>query len=201
MQLFSVKNFVIKFILRTIYSKKGLLLGEKTLFSGLPNLLIEQNSSIHIGDLCIIRNMIEIRSLKSSSVSLGRNCRIDNFVRLLSTNQSKLSIGNNSRIGFGTIMNGGSDLTIGENVLVSGYVYIQTSNHLMARSNRIINQGFDHKPIIIEDDVWIGAHSIILPGVKLGKGCVIGANSVVTRDTEEYSLNVGSPTKLISYRK
>ena len=59
-------------------------------------------------------------------------------------------------------MNGGSDLTIGENVLVSGYVYIQTSNHLMARSNRIMNQGFDHKPIIIEDDVWIGAHSIIL---------------------------------------
>ena len=50
-------------------------------------------------------------------------------------------------------MNGGSDLTIGENVLVSGYVYIQTSNHLMARSNRIMNQGFDHKPIIIEDDV------------------------------------------------
>ena len=71
----------------------------------------------------------------------------------------------------------------------------------MARSNRIMNQGFDHKPIIIEHDVWIGAHSIILPGVKLGKGCVIGANSVVTRDTEEYSINVGSPAKLISYRK
>ena len=72
MQLFSVKNFVIKVILRTIYSKK-VFCSVKKPFLWSSNILIDENSSIHIGDLCIIRNMIEIRSLKSSCVSLGRN--------------------------------------------------------------------------------------------------------------------------------
>ena len=64
-----------------------------------------------------------------------------------------------------------------------------------------MEQGFDHAPIIIEDDVWIGAHCIILPGVTIKKGSIIGANSVVKEDTEELSINAGRPAKLISHRK
>ncbi|HVA26972.1 MAG TPA: acyltransferase [Candidatus Baltobacteraceae bacterium] len=56
------------------------------------------------------------------------------------------------------------------------------------------------KPIRIEDDVWIGAGAVILPGVVVRRGSVIGANAVVTRDTEEYSVNVGIPAKKIRSR-
>lgn len=54
--------------------------------------------------------------------------------------------------------------------------------------------------IIIEDDVWIGARSIILSGVRIGKGAVIGAGSVVTKDVDPYSIVAGNPAKLIKYR-
>lgn len=180
---------------------KKVFVGKNIEFSGLPSLIIDQESEIHFGDSSICRKMVEIRSLKSSAVRISRDCRVDNLVRLLATNQSNLTIGDGSRIGMATIMNGGCDIRIGENVLISGFVYLQTSSHRRSKSKRIMAQGFDHAPIIIEDDVWIGAHCIILPGVTLKKGSIIGANSVVKEDTEEFSINAGSPAKLISHRK
>jgi maltose O-acetyltransferase len=66
----------------------------------------------------------------------------------------------------------------------------------------MIDQGFkDKEPVIIEDDVWIGARVIILPGVKIGKGSIVGAGAVVTKDVEPYSIVAGVPAKLIRKRK
>ena len=63
-------------------------------------------------------------------------------------------------------------------------------------------QGFTEvDPIVIEDDVWIGARVIILKGVTIGKGSIIGAGSVVTKDVEPYSIVGGNPAKLIRKRK
>jgi maltose O-acetyltransferase len=56
------------------------------------------------------------------------------------------------------------------------------------------------KAIIIEDDVWIGAGAVIMPGVTLRRGTVVGANSVVTKDTEEYAVVVGAPARKIRSR-
>ena len=54
--------------------------------------------------------------------------------------------------------------------------------------------------IVIEDDVWIGSNSVILPSVSLGRGAVIGAGSVVTKDMEPYSIVFGTPAKLYKIR-
>ena len=51
--------------------------------------------------------------------------------------------------------------------------------------------------IVIEDDVWIGFNSSILKGVKIGKGAIIGSNSVVTKDVESWTVNVGNPLRCI----
>jgi acetyltransferase-like isoleucine patch superfamily enzyme len=55
-------------------------------------------------------------------------------------------------------------------------------------------------PIVVEDDVWIGMNSIVLSGVRLARGSVIGAGSVVTKDTEPYSINCGNPARLVRKR-
>ena len=54
--------------------------------------------------------------------------------------------------------------------------------------------------IIIEDDVWIGRNAIVMPGIKIGKGSIIGAGSVVTRNVESFSVVGGVPAKLIKKR-
>ena len=65
----------------------------------------------------------------------------------------------------------------------------------------IRNQGrTEIKPVIIGDDVWIGARAIIMPGIVIGRGAVIGAGSVVTKNVDEYAVVAGNPARVIKYR-
>jgi len=58
----------------------------------------------------------------------------------------------------------------------------------------------EEQPVIIENDVWIGARVIILPGVHIGKGVVIGAGAVVAKDIPNYSITVGNPARVVRMR-
>lgn len=62
-------------------------------------------------------------------------------------------------------------------------------------------QGYSHAPIIIEEDTWVGTHAVIFPGVKLGRGSVVGSNSVVNKSTKEYTVVGGIPAKELKYRE
>ena len=112
-----------------------------------------------------------------------------------------VSIGDNSGIGVNCELNGKID--IGNNVLMGPEVVFYTTNHeFIDKDKTIISQGYrDEKPIIIEDDCWIGRRAIILPGVKISKGTVVGAGAIVTKDFPEYSIIAGNPAKEIGRRK
>ena len=60
-------------------------------------------------------------------------------------------------------------------------------------------KGYKSAPVVIEDDVWLGFRSIILPGISLGKGSVVGAGAVVTKDVPPYAVVVGNPGRIIKY--
>ncbi|HOA81763.1 MAG TPA: DapH/DapD/GlmU-related protein, partial [Defluviitaleaceae bacterium] len=66
---------------------------------------------------------------------------------------------------------------------------------LSTKNEYVKNKLIKAQEIVIEDDAWIGAGAIILPGVRIGRGAVIGAGAVVTRDIPEYSIAVGVPAK------
>ena len=78
---------------------------------------------------------------------------------------------------------------------------MRTAGHNFERADiPIRNQGHICKNIMIEDVVWLGANVVVLGGVTIGKGCVIGAGSVVTKNIEAYSIAVGVPAKVIKNR-
>jgi len=92
-------------------------------------------------------------------------------------------------------------IVVGNNVLIGPYTMFNTGNHLYKSKNVLINdQEHEYGEIIIEDDVWIGGHACILPGVTIGKGSVVGANAVVTKSIEPYTVVAGVPAKEINKR-
>jgi chloramphenicol O-acetyltransferase type B len=139
------------------------------------------HSNVHILENCILNNS-EIHSYSY----LGKNCLIQN-----ATIGKFCSIANDVSIGLG---NHPSD-------------YFSTSPLLYRRQNTFkINliekdlQFEEYLPVSIGNDVWIGSRSIILDGIIIGNGCIVAANSVVTKDVEPYSIIGGVPAKLIKYR-
>ncbi len=111
-----------------------------------------------------------------------------------------LSIGDYSSIGprseiFGVV-------TIGNDVMMGPDVVIQTNNHKHDRTDIPMRlQGFEEpREVVIGDDVWIGQRVIILPGVTVGKGCIIAAGAVVTKDVPEYSVVAGVPARVVKSR-
>lgn len=111
------------------------------------------------------------------------------------------------RVGPKVTINDGCFLTalygieIGENTSIGEYTSIRDYNHAFDSSNKPIKQqGYTGAPIHIGCDVWIGRGCIILPGVSIGRGAVVGANSVVTKSLPAFSISVGVPAKVVRTR-
>lgn len=107
-----------------------------------------------------------------------------------------ISLGNATRIGPESTLGGYGGIKIGSNVVVSKNVLIESAG-LDFKNNSV---PYKHKamPIVIEDEVWIGANAIILGGVTIGKGSIIGAGAVVSKSLPEKTIVVQSPTRILT---
>ena len=114
---------------------------------------------------------------------------------------SRITLGKNVGINSNCYLNGVGEIDIGNFVLLGNNITISSGKHpINGKYPEIFERPTIPMKIIIEDGVWIGSGSVIMPGITLRRGCVIGANSVVTKDTDLYSINVGSPAKCIGFR-
>lgn len=113
---------------------------------------------------------------------------------------SELEIGDNSGIGVNCRILG--PVSIGNDVMMAPDVIIQTRSHRFDCVDVPMRlQGSrDTQAVVISDDVWIGTRVIILPGVTVGRGAIVGAGAVVTKDVPEYAIVGGNPARIIRYR-
>ena len=126
----------------------------------------------------------------------GKNVNIEKFARFT----PELKIGDNSGVGIMCEVNG--DVTIGKDVMMGPEVVIYTSGHKYDDLDvPMMQQGStEQRPVVIEDDVWIGRRAIIMGGVHIGKGAIIGAAAVVTKDVPAYAVVGGVPAKILKMR-
>jgi len=100
------------------------------------------------------------------------------------------------------IISGDAGIAIGNNVMIGQYAKLFATNHEHSNVNvPMTKQELTSKRINICDDVWIGANAIILSGVTIGKGAIVGAGAVVTKNVAGYAIVGGVPAKLIKSRK
>ena len=152
---------------------------------------------------CIERRAIvrPISHWGRGKVNIGKNCYVGCNSQLVPSEKGVITIGDNSTINPGCFLYGAGGISIGNNVRIGPCCKIVAVNHVFKDPDiPICKQGVTTLGITIEDDCWIGASSIILDGVTIRSGSVIGAGSVVNRDTLEKTVYVGVPAKPIKCR-
>lgn len=155
----------------------------------------------------LIRLPFDIRNKRNIKIgngfTSGFGCRIEAFP-LDSKNKICITIGDDVQINDYVHIGAVGSITIGNNVLMASKIYISDHNH--GNYDELIS---DHpmsipmdrkaicRPVVIGDNVWLGESVCVLPGVTIGKGCVVGALSVVTKSIPPYTIAVGSPAKVV----
>jgi len=148
-----------------------------------------------MGTGSIIRHRTRLDVFPFNQFVLGKKSVIEDFATI-NNGVGDVIIGDGTIIGIGNVVIG--PVKIGNNVMLAQNIVISGLNHnyedvLVSPAHQNVNC----KEITISDDVWIGSNSVITAGVTLGKHCIIGAGSVVTKSVPDFSVVVGNPAKVI----
>jgi galactoside O-acetyltransferase len=121
---------------------------------------------------------------------------------IIRAHEHLVSVGEHSQIGPYTVILGGVGVTIGNMVMIGPHCVLAAGSHDFVQTEKPMRfaGNLARGPIVIEDDVWIGANCTITDGVRIGRGAVVGANSVVTRDVAPYDIVGGAPARAIGNR-
>jgi len=153
----------------------------------------------HRGRGSVVHRSVRMDTPPYRSFSLGAFSVVESF-SCVNNAVGDVIIGHHSRIGLHNTIIG--PVTIGSHVNLAQGVTVTALNHNFADpSLRIDEQGVTTTPVTIDDDVWIGAGAVILPGVTVGRHAVVAAGAVVNRDVPPFTLVGGVPAKVIKSLK
>ena len=149
----------------------------------------------HRGKHSVIHRSARMDTPPYRLFSLGNYSVIESFA-CINNAVGDVIIGDHTRIGLHNTIIGPVD--IGNHVNLAQGITVTALNHNFSDTNkRIDEQGVSTNPVTIEDNVWVGANAVILPGVTIGEHCVVAAGAVVTKDVPPHSLVAGVPAKVI----
>lgn len=175
------------FLIKKIYKQSGIIEGVLLNSAKIEN-MSNNKDNIKIGKHTYIRGELIVYP-HGGKIKIGDYCYIGHNTRIWSA--SKISIGNNVLISHNVDIHDSNDHPLCARERHEHYKKIITIGH----SKDI--KGLKEKPIVIEDDAWIGFDSIILKGITIGKGAIIAAGSVVVKDVEPYTIVAGNPARFV----
>ena len=149
----------------------------------------------HRGKHAVIHRSARMDTPPYRKFSLGDYSVIESFA-CINNAVGDVVIGDHTRVGLHNTIIG--PVTIGNHVNLAQGITVTALNHNFTDPNkRIDEQGISTTPVMIEDDIWIGANAVILPGVTIGHHSVVAAGAIVTKDVPPHSLVAGVPAKII----
>ena len=149
----------------------------------------------HRGRHAVIHRSVRMDTPPYRKFSLGDYSVVESY-SCINNAVGDVIIGDYTRVGLHNTIIG--PVKIGNNVNLAQGIIVTALNHNFSESDKRINeQGVSTTPVTIEDDVWIGANAVILPGVNIGTHSVVAAGAIVTKDVPPHSLVAGVPAKVI----
>lgn len=146
----------------------------------------------------MVGNRFRVYALRAAGFQIGKGCMMYSMPRFIGGREihRKLKIGQRCLINVGCQFDLASSITIGDQVQVGPEALFLTASHEIGTSDQRAGT-LIASPITVGDGVWIGARSIILPGLTIGSGSVVGAGSIVTRNIPPCSLAMGQPARVV----
>lgn len=204
-----LKRLIESFILfRSLKSIYYLCMGVRVSFAAI---LFGRLNGFILKSGSVISNNVQVNLGKSGVLVLGENSWLDKHVEI--ETESIVDIGSGTKVLRRSSING--SVRIGLGCLIAPNVFISSGTHqyrfrpelsireqdeLFALNHGVATKMHSDSPIWIQDDVWLGVNSVVLPGVILGKGAIVAANSVVTENVLPYTINAGTPARQIDKR-
>ncbi len=149
----------------------------------------------HRGKHAVIHRSVRMDTPPYRKFFLGDYSVVESFA-CINNAVGDVMIGDHTRIGLHNTIIG--PVTIGNHVNLAQGITVTALNHNFSDTEkRIDEQGVNTTPVVIGDDIWIGANAVILPGATIGSHSVVAAGSVVTKDVPPHSLVAGVPAKII----
>ena len=149
----------------------------------------------------IYRPEVLDRNTKNVYVGAGTTILTGSRIQLypVEGNMPKIVFGEKCYIGYHNTFLAAADIAIGNEVLMASNILISSENHSTdpESDTSYMDQPLKTGPVHIGDGVWLGERVMVMPGVTIGKKCVIGGGSVVTRDIPDYCIAVGSPARVV----
>lgn len=184
---------------------RGLVFSQALVFRG-RNVRIRNPRNVRFGRLSSVGEWTAIDGVSSQGVSLGAGSKLGRYVTVTGTSHlgrlgRGLSLGERSGIGDFAHIGCAGGVTIGRDVIVGPFVSFHSQEHNIEHlETPIRDQGTRESPILIEDNVWVGARVTFLAGSKVGTGCVVAAGSVVRGEFPPNSIIAGVPAKVVKQR-
>jgi acetyltransferase-like isoleucine patch superfamily enzyme len=188
-------------VIRMVLTMRGIRIGKRFYIEGVPKLKLRGDAgNVTFGDNVSILGNIDLRNRENGRIIFRDNVTIERDCRFVSARDGTIDVAEGSIITAFAIINGGDDILIGRQCIIGPRASINANDHLFARDKPVREQGFTHAPVIIEDGCWLAANVVVNKGVRLARGTVVGAHSVVTKDTEEFGVYAGCPARKIADR-
>lgn len=161
--------------------------------------IIRGSENIEIGPGSRIGRQVEMNN-RNGSIRLGEQVTLGPCT-IIESRGGSVRIGNRTGIGPFCVLYGHGNLEIGADCMIASHVVCIPENHRFDRTDLPMReQGGERQGIRIDDDVWLATQVVVLDGVNIGRGAVIGAGAVVTRDIPPYAIAYGVPAKVVGYR-
>jgi len=169
------------------------------------NIIFRHPKKIKLGDNVIIDDnvLIDAKGVNNNGITLGNDVFIGRN-SILSCKDGDIILHDRANIGFDCYIFSSNKVSVGKDVLVAGFTYIVGGgNYSLEKLDVPINQQYDFDGkggVFIDENVWIAAHVVILDGVNVGKGSVLAAGAVISKDVPEMSIVGGVPGKILKKR-
>lgn len=165
-----------------------------------PPLMVTGARRISLGDDARIEAFAVLSAAPGGRLDIGSQCEVSSFARI-DADTGSIAIGDHSSVNSFCLINGFGGVRIGNGVRIASHCVILSSTHNFDDPAMPIHaQGVSGKPTVIGDDVWIGAHCVIVGGVEIGAHSVVGAGSIVLADIPPNSVAAGAPARVLRTR-